>query len=90
MAQTSEEYEDFLREWLCNKPVTAIPGIGPLLGSRLEERGFTTAEKVMELFVQYGRDMESFKQWLMCVIGSPPYQAEISARALWQWCNIHL
>ncbi|XP_061600808.1 barrier-to-autointegration factor-like protein [Cololabis saira] len=90
MATTSQKYMDFVREPLWNKPVTAIPGIGEELDQRLRERGFYNADRVMKLFVQYGRDTESFKTWLMCVIGSPPYMAELCAQALWEWSNIHL
>lgn len=39
---TSKKHRDFLSEPMRNKPVTALPGVGPVLGERMSNIGYDT------------------------------------------------
>ena len=43
MSTTSQKHRDFIGEPMGEKEVTAVAGIGPVLGSRLSEKGFDKA-----------------------------------------------
>ena len=41
MSTTTRAYRVFVSEPLSDKDVTALPGIGPVIGKQLRERGFS-------------------------------------------------
>lgn len=48
MSTTSQKHRDFVGEPMGDKPVTALSGIGEVLGKSLEQKGF---DKVSSNFV---------------------------------------
>ena len=48
MSTTSQKHQDFVAEPMGEKEVTAVAGIGAVLGERLSEKGF---DKVSILFL---------------------------------------
>lgn len=50
MSNTSKKQRDFVSEPMGEKNVTALPGVGPVLGTRLEAAGFN---KVFFLIYKY-------------------------------------
>jgi hypothetical protein len=51
MSTTSQKHRDFIGEPMGEKEVTAVAGIGPVLGSRLSEKGFDKAYVLLGNFI---------------------------------------
>ena len=49
-ASTSQKHKDFIAEPIGNKEITAIAGIGPVLGERLSKKGFDKVTFLIKLF----------------------------------------
>ncbi|XP_061601339.1 barrier-to-autointegration factor-like protein [Cololabis saira] len=90
MPDDTRKHRDFVREPIEDKPVTALPGIGEVLGEKLVKKGFTKASALLGHFVQMGRDPEKFKAWLKETSGANDYQADLCTRALVEWCETFL
>ena len=50
MSSTSQKHQDFVGEPMGEKEVTAIAGIGTVLGERLSEKGFDKVNALLAVF----------------------------------------
>lgn len=72
------------------KPVTDIPGIGPVWGERLRQNGFVYATQILGQYLVFNQHDQMFIGWLQqnCGIWRPNGWAVY--RALQDWCLHHL
>lgn len=54
MSTTSQKHRDFVAEPMGDKPVTALSGIGEVLGNKLEEQGFDRVNSFFFCFFYSG------------------------------------
>ncbi|XP_018428617.1 PREDICTED: barrier-to-autointegration factor-like protein [Nanorana parkeri] len=91
MSHTSQKHRDFVSEPMGDKPITAIAGIGEVLGSKLEEQGFDKAYVLLGQFLMLRKDADDFfKDWLKDACGANSRQAELCASCLKEWCSSFL
>ena len=57
------------------KPVTDLPGIGKVLGGRLEAHGYRSVSDVQRQFQALGGDRDRFTSWLQATTGANRKQA---------------
>ncbi|KAE8601281.1 hypothetical protein XENTR_v10013613 [Xenopus tropicalis] len=80
MSNTSQKHRDFVSEPMGDKPITALAGIGEVLGGKLEEQGF-------DKFLILRKDADDlFKDWLKDSCGANSRQAELCSSCLKEWC----
>jgi hypothetical protein len=72
------------------KPVTDLPGIGPVLGQRLADEGFDKAYVVLGQFLVLKKNEELFLDWLKKTCGANSKQGGDCYKALSEWCNAYL
>ncbi|KAM3605577.1 uncharacterized protein V6R79_001090 [Siganus canaliculatus] len=87
MSTTSQKHRDFVAEPMGDKPVTALSGIGDVLGRRLEDQGFDKAYVVLGQFLLLRKDPEMFVEWLKDAGGANSRQAGSCAQCLREWCD---
>ncbi|CAL8282069.1 unnamed protein product [Arctogadus glacialis] len=90
MSSTTQKHRDFVSEPMGKKKVTALAGIGDVLGKRLEDKGFDKAYKVLGHFLMLGKDEGSFKCWLKDACGANSRQRDHCYRCLREWCDSFL
>ncbi|KAM8947396.1 barrier-to-autointegration factor-like protein isoform 2-T2 [Pelodytes ibericus] len=84
MSNTSQKHRDFVSEPMGDKPITALSGIGDVLGSKLEEQGF-------DKFLLLRKDADDlFTDWLKEFCGANSRQAELCSSCLKEWCSSFL
>ncbi|XP_063299786.1 barrier-to-autointegration factor-like protein isoform X2 [Pelobates fuscus] len=87
MSHTSQKHRDFVSEPMGDKPITALAGIGEVLGSKLEEQGFDKAYVLLGQFLMLRKDADDlFKDWLKDCCGANSRQAELCSSCLKEWC----
>ena len=64
MPSPSQTHIDFVKEPMRQKKVTALAGIGPVLGERLAKAGFDKARVVLGQFLTLKEDEKMFKDWI--------------------------
>ncbi|XP_074660591.1 barrier-to-autointegration factor-like protein [Tubulanus polymorphus] len=76
MSNTTAKYKDFLKEPMGNKPVTAVPGIGPVAGERLRNQEIEYASQMVGQYLRVRNDTE-FTGWVKdtCGTGTGPANA---------------
>ncbi|XP_023677259.1 barrier-to-autointegration factor-like [Paramormyrops kingsleyae] len=90
MLTTSQKHRDFVAEPMAEKPVTALAGIGDVLGKKLEELGFDKAYVVLGQFLVLKKDVELFTEWLKDICGANSRQAASCTQCLKEWCDAFL
>ncbi|XP_033834253.1 barrier-to-autointegration factor [Periophthalmus magnuspinnatus] len=90
MSSTSQKHRNFVAEPMADKPVTALAGVGDVLGGRLEEKGFDKAYVVLGQFLVLKKDEELFLDWMKEACGANSKQAKDCANCLKEWCDSFL
>ncbi|RXM28546.1 Barrier-to-autointegration factor [Acipenser ruthenus] len=90
MSTTSQKHRDFVAEPMGDKHVTALSGIGGVLGKKLEEQGFDKAYVVLGQFLVLRKDDELFIEWLKDTCGANSKQAFSCYTCLKEWCDSFL
>jgi hypothetical protein len=90
MSSTSQKHQDFVSEPMGDKEVTAIAGIGPVLGERLSDKGFDKAYVLLGQFLVLKKDEENFREWLKETCGANSHQANNCYTCLKEWCNAYI
>ncbi|KAK7089569.1 barrier-to-autointegration factor-like [Littorina saxatilis] len=86
---TSQKHRAFVNAPMANKPVTAIPGIGKVLGSRLNQRGYADAPAVYGQYLMKGADPRAFKAGIKADCGANRKQQSDCHGAMKGWSNQH-
>ncbi|MEE6474800.1 hypothetical protein FKM82_010503 [Ascaphus truei] len=74
-----------------DKPVTALAGIGDVLGGKLEELGFDKAYTMLGQFLLLKKNADGlFTDWLKNSCGANVRQADLCASCLKEWCSSFL
>ncbi|PAA84808.1 hypothetical protein BOX15_Mlig016644g2, partial [Macrostomum lignano] len=81
---------NFVAEPMGEKPVTELPGIGPVLGERLASRGCDRAYVILGQFLVVKKDREMFTDWLNDQCNANTKQAGDCYNGLVEWCNAFL
>ncbi|XP_062566835.1 barrier-to-autointegration factor-like [Saccostrea cucullata] len=82
---TSKKYIIFINESMAFKPVTAIPGVGPVYGRRLAEKGFSLAPQVYGKYLQ--KNEAEFKLWFQEICGASAKTQIDCCRAFHEWSD---
>lgn len=90
MSTTSQKHRDFVAEPMGDKPVTALSGIGEVLGKKLDDQGFDKAFVVLGQFLLLRKDGELFTEWLKDTSGANNRQAASCTQCLREWCDAFL
>uniref|UniRef100_A0A4W5P8F7 Barrier-to-autointegration factor-like protein n=1 Tax=Hucho hucho TaxID=62062 RepID=A0A4W5P8F7_9TELE len=90
MSTTSQKHRDFVAEPMGDKPVTALSGIGEVLGNKLVEKGFDKAFVVLGQYLLLRKDGELFTEWLKDTSGANTRNATSCAQCLREWCDSFL
>ncbi|UYV66266.1 BANF1 [Cordylochernes scorpioides] len=83
----SQKHRNFVSEPMCDKPVQDLAGIGEVLGSRLEAKGYDRAYVVLGQFLVLKKNKELFIDWLKDICGANGKQALDCYQCLADWCD---
>lgn len=87
---TSQKHRRFCSEPMGDKLVYELPGIGPVLGGRLQNRGIIRARDVLGRFLVLNKDEWKFKNWLRDSCGANAKQQRECYNCLRAWTSNHL
>jgi len=83
----SQKHNNFVSEPLGNKPVTALPGIGPKLGQSLERKGYEQASQVVGQYMAMGKQEAKFSGWLQTKTPANTRQARECTKGVAEYCD---
>lgn len=87
MSTTTQKHKDFVNGPLSGKSVKKLAGIGPVLGGRLEEKGFDKAYVVLGQFLVLKKDKQKFMDWLKETCGADMKERSDCYNCLKEWCD---
>lgn len=87
MSSTSQKHRNFVQEPMGEKTVSAVAGIGYVLGGRLTDRGFDKAYVILGQYLVLKKDKQRFKDWLKETCGANAKQQEDCYQCLKGWCD---
>ncbi|KAI7799000.1 putative barrier-to-autointegration factor [Triplophysa rosa] len=87
---TSQKHRLFCSEPMGDKSVYTLPGIGLVLGGRLEKIGIFKARDVLGRFLVLGMDEWKYKSWLRDSCGANAKQQRDCYNCLKEWTNNNL
>ncbi|XP_054612039.1 barrier-to-autointegration factor-like isoform X2 [Dunckerocampus dactyliophorus] len=90
MSSTSQKHKDFVVGPIGDKPVSALAGIGEVLGERLEDKGFDKAYVVLGQFLVLKKEESLFRDWLKNICGANSKQQGDCFCCLKEWCDAFL
>nr|XP_057932960.1 barrier-to-autointegration factor-like isoform X2 [Doryrhamphus excisus] len=90
MSSTSQKHKDFVVGPIGDKHVSALAGIGEVLGERLEEKGFDKAYVVLGQFLVLKKEEDLFRDWLKHICGANSKQQGDCFACLNEWCEAFL
>ena len=83
---TTKKMSNFFSNcFLGDHPTTVLPGVGPVLGSRLSKKGFEKAFTVAGVFLLFKKDQELFEMWMTEEAGANAKQARDCYLGLEHW-----
>lgn len=87
---TSLKHRRFCSEPMGDKLVYELPGIGPVLGGRLQNRGIIRARDVLGRFLVLNKDEWKFKNWLRDSCRANAKQQRDCYNCLREWTSNNL
>ncbi|XP_051526414.1 barrier-to-autointegration factor [Myxocyprinus asiaticus] len=87
---TSQKHQIFCAEPMGDKSVYTLPGIGPVLGGRLENIGIRRARDLLGRFLVFEMDEWKFKSWLRDSCGANAKQQRDCYYCLKEWTDNNL
>ncbi|XP_045070107.1 barrier-to-autointegration factor-like [Coregonus clupeaformis] len=84
---TSQKHHSFVTEPMGNRSVRDVPGIGPVQGRTLEERGMPRADQMLGDYLQKGRDQGQFQNNLKNTTGAKTKQQRDAYNGMREWTN---
>ncbi|XP_039534805.1 barrier-to-autointegration factor [Pimephales promelas] len=87
---TSLKHRRFCSEPMGDKLVYEIPGIGSVLGGRLQNRGIMRARDVLGRFLVLNKDEWKFKNWLRDTCGANAKQQRDCYNCMREWTSNNL
>jgi len=90
MATTSQKYRTFQGEPIGEKEVTAVAGIGDVLGERLATKGYDKAYVLLGQFLVLKKDKELFQDWLHEACNANAKQSKDCAECLAEYVKENL
>ena len=90
MSTTSQKHRNFVSEPMGEKLVTELAGIGPVVGGRLQELGFSKAYSLLGQFLVLNKNEDLFIDWLKEDINASSKQAGDCYNCLKDWCEHNL